>query len=147
MPRNGFTLVELMIALSVMALLASAVVMTVGGGGNQPAGEAARFASRLAAARDRAVLSGRPISAWISPSGYGFDQHQQGRWMPLDERPFEAENWAAGTAVAATGRSGSQSRLRFDSLGLPDQPMEVALVQGERRATVRVSASGEVAVR
>ena len=144
MQRNGFTLVELMVAISVMALLTSIVTLATGAGDHQPQEAAARFASRLAAARDHAVLSGQPISIWVSSSGYGFDRYAQGRWLPFAERPFEGEDWASG--VKPSNPEGRQ-RIRFDSLGLPDRSLELTLASDERTASVRVLANGEVAVR
>ena len=64
MRKNGFTLVELLVTLSVMALLASAVTLTMGGG-SKVGSEAARFASRVAATRDQAILGGTAMGIWV----------------------------------------------------------------------------------
>lgn len=143
MARNGFTLVELMIVIAVMALLASAVVLTAGTVGGGPQDAATRFASRLAAARDEAILTGRPMSAWVSPSGYGFDQLRQGRWERLDEKPFQGDDWGHDMAMSLAGEQ-ARSRVRFDSLGLPDQPLQLRLSRGGSTAAVRVAANGDV---
>ncbi|HET7816203.1 MAG TPA: GspH/FimT family pseudopilin [Sphingomicrobium sp.] len=146
MPRNGFTLVELIVVIAVMALLTGAVVLTVASPGGA-SDSATRFASRLAAARDEAVLSGRPVSAWVSPSGYGFDQLRGGRWQRMAERPFEGADWDKGTAVrTATGTGEGRMRVRFDSLGLPDQPVALRIERDGRAAGVRVAANGDVTV-
>lgn len=144
-PRNGFTLVELLVVIAVMALLTGAVVLTA----VSPAGasdSATRFAGRLAAARDQAVLSGRPVSAWVSPSGYGFDQLSAGRWQRMTDRPFEGADWGRGTTVrsAAAAAGEGRARVRFDSLGLPDQPFAVRIERDGRAAEVRVAANGDV---
>jgi len=146
-PRNGFTLVELIVVIAVMALLTGAVVLTVAA----PAGasdSATRFAGRLAAARDQAVVSGRPISAWVSPSGYGFDQLRGGRWQRLADKPFESADWGKGAtvAIAAAAAGEGRTRVRFDSLGLPDQPFAVRIARDGRSANVRVAANGDVRV-
>ncbi|HUE78644.1 MAG TPA: GspH/FimT family pseudopilin [Sphingomicrobium sp.] len=146
MPRNGFTLVELMVVIALMALMAGAVVMTVGAPGGGPAAGATRFASRLAAARDEAIVSGRPMSAWVTPSGYGFDRFQGGRWQPMSAAPFEGDNWEPGTDVKLATATEARVRVRFDSLGLPDSPASVRLVRDGRTAEVRVAANGDVAV-
>lgn len=146
MPRNGFTLVELLIVIAVMALLAGVAVMTVGSPGNAPADEASRFAGRLAAARDQAILTGRPISAWVSRSGYGFDQLREGRWQPLAEKPFKGDDWGSGMDVAVAGAGADRTRVRFDSLGTADQALGVRLSQSGQSAAVRVAPNGEVMV-
>ena len=151
MPRNGFTpngftLVEMMIVIAVMALLAGVVVMTVGAPGNAPSDAASRFASRLAAARDQAILTGRPVSAWVSPSGYGFDQLSEGHWQPLTRKPFDGADWGPGMSVDVASAGTSRARVRFDSLGMADQALGVRLSSDGRTAGVRVAPNGEVMV-
>ncbi|MDQ3471989.1 MAG: GspH/FimT family pseudopilin [Pseudomonadota bacterium] len=143
MRRNGFTLVELMVVIAVMALMAGAVAVTAGGTGSGPAAAASRFASRLAAARDEAIVSGRPVSAWVAPSGYGFDRYQGSTWQAMSAKPFQGDNWQSGTVVALAG---ARARLRFDSLGLPDRPTSFAIARDGRTARVSVAANGDVTV-
>ena len=146
MPRNGFTLVEMMIVIAVMALLAGVAVLTFGTGSAGPDEAATRFASRVAAARDQAIMTGRPISAWVSASGYGFDQLRDGRWERLEQKPFDGEDWGAGMQVGLTGAAASRARVRFDTLGVADQPLDLRLSREGKSAAVRIAASGEVTV-
>lgn len=142
MARNGFTLVELMVAIAVLALLTSAAVLTASLGDRQPREAANRLASRLAAARDEAVLTGRPMGVWVSASGYGFEQRRDGRWQAIDEKPFDGGDW--GDGISLSGQN--QQRLRFDALGLPDRPARLTLLNDGRSATIAVAAGGEVSV-
>ena len=144
MRRTGFTLVELLVVIAIMAVMAGAVVLTFAGPGSGPTESATRFASRLAAARDEAVLTGRPVSAWVAASGYGFERYQDGQWQPLTARPFAGDDWDEGTRV--DGGDDGRARIRFDSLGLPDAPAEVRLALDGRSAAVRVAANGDVTV-
>lgn len=147
MPRNGFTLVELMITIAVLALLTSVVSLTVGVSDDQPRTSAERFASRLAAARNEAVLTARPISAWVSPSGYGFDQRRAGRWVAMTERPLTGDDWGSGIRLAAgSPESAGPQRVRFDPVGLPDRPLALLLEHEGRRVEIRINANGEVSV-
>jgi len=144
--RNGFTLVEMMIVFAVAALLAGVVVLTVGSPGPGPKEAATRFASRIAAARDQAIVTGRPISAWMSASGYGFDQLRDGRWEALEQKPFQADDWGPAMQVGLTGAAASRARVNFDSLGVADQALALRLSRAGESAGVRIATSGEVTV-
>jgi general secretion pathway protein H len=145
--RNGFTLVELMVAIALMALAAGVVVLTVAAPGKDPRDAAVKFATRLAAARDRAILTGQPISAWIAPSGYGFDQYRSGRWQQLEEKPFDGADWPEGIIVTSAGESGGRARVRFDNLGMPDNPATIRLDRDGAVAEVVLVANGDVRVK
>lgn len=154
MRRDGFTLVEMLVVMLVMALLATTVVLTAGAGGRGVAADASRLASRIAAARESAITSARPVGVWISRSGYGFDVRSGGAWRPAGQKPFETIDWPAGTTVAAAGLAGEQAalsggraRLVFDNLGLPDSPLRLDIARDGRSARVTVAPNGDVEVR
>lgn len=142
MARNGFTLIELLIVIAVMALMAGVVVVTVGAGGSDAGPVADRFASRVAAARDSAVVEGRPTGVWVTASGYGFEQYRARRWEPLTVKPFEGRDWGEGIVASAGG--GPRGRVRFDSIGMPSEPLAVTIADGSASAAVRIAANGDV---
>ena len=140
----GFTLTELMIVVMLIGLAATAVVLTLPASGASARSEASRFAARVAALRDLAIIEGRPLGLWATASGYGFEQRRAGGWQPLEGGAVRAGDWASGTAVAVDGSA--QGRLHFDRLGLPDAPMRVELTSGATQALVTISPAGEVSV-
>ncbi|MHA4838402.1 GspH/FimT family pseudopilin [Sphingopyxis sp. MSC1_008] len=141
--QGGFTLVELMIVLAIMALAATAVVLTIPGEERTVRSEADRLAARLAAARDVAVIEGRSVAVNFAPSGYGFERRISGEWQPLPGRAFEQRNWPADVRFAAGDGQGA-ARILFDRVGISPTPQAVVLTGGEAREIVRVSATGEV---
>jgi general secretion pathway protein H len=140
---NGFTLVELMIVLAIMALAATAVVLTIPGEERTVRSEADRLAARLAAARDVAVIEGRSVAVNFAPSGYGFERRIAGEWQPLPGRAFEQRNWPGDVRFAAGDGQGA-ARILFDRVGISPTPQAVVLTGGDAREIVRVSATGEV---
>ena len=134
-----------MVVVTLMGLLAAAVVVNLPDprGRLTQAGE--RFAARVAAARDRAVVSERPTGLYVSASGYGFESWVDDRWQPVSDGPLSTQTWPDGVAVTAAGQPGA--RVAFDALGLPDQPVDVVLSRDDERVTVALDASGDVAVR
>jgi len=148
---NGFTLVELMITLFIIGLIAGAVVMTLPGDEAAISEDADRFAARVAAARDEAIIGSRPVAVWIASSGYGFEQRRDGHWLPMTGRGFSDMNWRQGTLARFPGSGDNEaeaparSRFVFDATGLPSAPVSILLLRGEDEGEITVSAVGEVA--
>lgn len=140
---NGFTLVELMVVLMILALAATAVVLTIPGDERTLRSEADRLAARLAAARDVAVIEGRSVAINFVPSGYGFERRVEGAWQPLPGRAFEQHGWPGGVQFTA-GEGGAAARIIFDRVGISPTPQTLLLSGGDAREIIRVSATGEV---
>ena len=153
MKRDGFTLVEMLVVMLLMALLATAVVFTAGSDEREVGADASRLASRIAAARETAITSGRPVALWVSRSGYGFDVRSAGKWHPADAKPFKPVDWPAGTAVIAAGLPGRQASLGggrarrvFDNLGRPDSPLRLDVSRNGSSSRIAVLPNGDVRV-
>ena len=151
--EQGFTLIELMVVLFIIGLVAGAVVLALPGDSAALSEDADRFAARVAAARDEAVVSARPIAVWIAPSGYGFDARQDRAWVPLDARTLPSQDWKPGTIARIEGdtdegeqKPEDQGRARFwfDATGLPNRSVTVVLARGSNSDRVVISATGEV---
>lgn len=143
--EHGFTLVELMVVIAVMAMIAGTVVMTIGSRDAGPSDVANRFASRIAAARDEAITGARPMAVWVTPSGYGFERFESSRWHRFEGKPFDARDWGEGLTVG--GSAGNRTRVGFDTIGLPDSAFSIVIGDGETQAEVAVAANGDVAVK
>ena len=143
--ERGFTLVELMVVIFIIGLGAAAVVLNLPGDERAISDDSSRFAARVAAIRDEAILQSRGMAVWVAPSGYGFEQRVNGAWEPVNDHAMRSTNWSSGTQ-AVTGESDGQARISFDSTGLPSGPLDVKLVRGDRETLVRVDGAGEVSV-
>ena len=144
--EHGFTLVELMIVITIIALASAAVVLALPDPRGRLIDDAERFAARVRAAHDSAIIEGRPVSVWVSREGYGFDRRSDGAWQPISEKPFRVTRWATDVHPAVVGNDG-RDRVTFDSTGLADAPLAVDLRRsGDIAATVRIGSDGSVKI-
>ena len=60
-PVNGFTLIELMVVLTIIGFISAAVVLAMPDPRGRVVEDADRFAARVAAARDESVVTAWPI--------------------------------------------------------------------------------------
>lgn len=140
----GFTLVELMVVVTVIALASAIAVLAIPA--NRGAHEeAARFAVRARAAHDLAIVGARPVAVWVTGAGYGFDQRVSGGWVPLADKPLRVERWDERTRVS-TGTAG-RLRVVFDSTGMADRGAELRLARGDDAASVTMGSDGSVTAR
>src|SRR5690606_17350002 len=95
--QQGFTLIELMVVLTIIGFISAAVVLAMPDPRGRVIEDADRFAARVAAARDEAIVTSRPMGVWVSASGYGFQRRAGAQWVTMEDKPFATANWKAGT--------------------------------------------------
>jgi general secretion pathway protein H len=143
--QRGFTLVELMIVLVIFALAAAAVVLAMPDPRGRIRDNAERFAARIRAAHDAAIVDARPVSVWVTAGGYGFDERVAGRWQPIDAKPLRMAQWANGVAAMPTTAAG-RDRVVFDATGMADRSLSVDLRREGQSVRVSIGANGAVRV-
>ena len=142
---NGFTLVELMIVITVIGLASAIAVWSLPDRRGRLTDEALRFAARVRAAHDVAVVEASPVSIWVTRGGYGFDRRADGAWSPITAKPLRVAQWEDGTQAAIPDSSG-RVRITFDVTGLADRPVELRLTRDRASSIVRIGADGTVRV-
>ena len=142
--RAGFTLVELMVVVTIIGLMSGLVVLSLPDGRPSLSTEAERFGARLLRAREEAVMSGRAVEVGVTPEGYDFTQSRGGERRPLTDGPFGPERWEPDTEVSG-GAGPTPPPLVFDPTGGAD-PVEVVFQRGGERLRVSVDSAGEVRV-
>lgn len=142
--EHGFTLIELMVVLTIIGFISAAVVLAMPDPRGRVIEDADRFAARVAAARDEAVVTARPMGVWVSASGYGFQYRDGAQWVAIDGKPFATASWKAGTR-ALVGKEGVR-QIGFDGTGMPTDPLTVTLAREGERVSVSVDMAGKVMV-
>ncbi|MEM8826546.1 MAG: prepilin-type N-terminal cleavage/methylation domain-containing protein, partial [Pseudomonadota bacterium] len=125
--EEGFTLVELMIVMAIVALGSAAVLLSIPGADADVRADATRFGARLIAARDQALFSGRTVAAIVDRDGYRFETRDEYGWRPLAAKPLSPARW--DDTVAADMGGDDERRIAFDAVGLADES-EIALSGG-----------------
>lgn len=142
--EDGFTLIELMVVVTIIALASAVVVFAIPDSRGRVIDEAERFAARTLAARDDAIVQSRDVRVLITASGYNVERRRRGEWQTMTEKPFKAAVWQPGTSVEI-GPDGRQA-IAFDATGAPSSPTTVILMRDNARATVTVSGNGVIRV-
>jgi len=141
--EHGFTLVELLVVLAIIGMAGAAVALAIPDPRGDLRIDGERFAARVHAVQDAAVIEARDMALWVSESGYGFERREAGRWRRIDERPFREQAWSEG-ARALVGPV-ARARIRFDATGQAE-PLDVTLMRDDGRITIRIAADGTIHV-
>lgn len=91
-PSRGFTLIELMVVLVMIAVIMAMAVLSIGDGGLQRRlqQESQRLATLIELGSDEAILRGQVVGILFDQSGYQFlfYEKESESWLPAEEESF-----------------------------------------------------------
>jgi len=149
--RAGFTLVELLVVVAIVAILAAALVIATGGSAERRlSGVAGEFAARVAHACEAAELGGRDVGMEVRLDGYAFSRFDGVAWQPYGKDDvLRPRRWPDGLRLQAT-RDGRPLDLEVEaSDGRPPlacfasgelTPFQLVLAMGDAPARYRIDA-------
>jgi general secretion pathway protein H len=139
MRSKGFTLIEVLIVLVIMAVVISLAVLSVSATGrdSQLDEESRRIEGLVGLLHERALLEGRDFGLRIEPAAYEFVVYdpRRDRWLMLDqEREYRHRELPKGVTF----------QLQLDSQTVVIKPIDRNLSSGEPPGPqVAIAASGE----
>jgi general secretion pathway protein H len=97
--QRGVSLVELLIVLSILAMVAGVVIINAPPGRSGTREAADRFAARLDFAAQEAITKGVLIGMTLEEEGYAFFSYNRGEWEVLENKHVTGEDFASDFAV------------------------------------------------
>lgn len=94
-PGYGFTLLEILVVVAIVAILTGFAVLRLRGAGVGDVldTETRRLAALTGAACEQAILQARPLGLRISAAGYDFRVAGDDAWAPVIDRRFRAREF------------------------------------------------------
>jgi general secretion pathway protein H len=138
--ESGFTLVELMVVLTILALSTAVVLLVLPDQRTSLPDTAEKLAARIALVRDEAVIAARPMAVAVDEGGYRFEERRGGDWLALGDKALKAQAWEGGI------RAEGSERIVFDSTGATERDVAIGLAREGERVSIEINASGGVHV-
>jgi general secretion pathway protein H len=141
MRSKGFTLIEILVVLVIMAVVISLAVLSIGTTGRdaQLDEESRRIEGLVDILHERALLEGRDFGIRIEPTAYEFVVYEpnRDRWLPLkDEHEFRHRDLPKGVSF----------QLELDSVNVVLKPIDRGALSADDTPPgpqVAIAASGE----
>lgn len=100
MQQKGFTLIEIIIVITIIAIMSAVVVLNVSAPNfSRFKGGAEKFSSTLSILADEAIYSGDVISCNISQTNMTCSRYHDGEWVDMDLRRVVSWGWPKDFSV------------------------------------------------
>ena len=131
---GGFSLIEILVVVVILAVTAVAVTLAIGGAGGerQLERDAERLRALIAYACERAEVSGREIGVGLDRDGYRFVSSSHVDWLPEKDDELRPRKWSVPADVDLS-RGGQRVDIGDD---FPEKPQLVCFSSGELTAFV-----------
>lgn len=150
----GISLIEILVGISILAIVAFAVTLSVQPSNDELREEAQRLAVRLDQAGREAIATGQPVGLAVDGEHYAFYRYVDGRWWALEDHPtLRARHLPDnirldlrdGYTVPPQARAGVFPAFWFDPAGL-SEPFRLQLESEGRAIELDRDQTGAIAL-
>ncbi|RUO62585.1 pilus assembly FimT family protein [Pseudidiomarina insulisalsae] len=148
---KGFTLVEVMVTIAIIAVMAITVTFVVPDQQNDALDDSAEdLYQRIRYAQEYALLRHAILGLRLDERGYTFVQWQDKKWQPLDYRGLRAQEWPEGVVYEIDSETEALLGQDEDAVEAFFAPPEDARVSAEEREAQQpqlwILGSGDISV-
>ena len=153
-PQKGFTLIEIMVVIVIVAVLMGAVTLSFPPVGDKLLKEnTERFSALISLAQDESILQSAEIALEIDDKGYGFYRNENNSWAALSEAPFKKRQLPAditsklfldGISTSLEERENGSPQIVFLSSGEMTPFIYQLFHENKSSSTMKVNATGEI---
>ena len=150
MRRSGFTLLELLLVMTIIGILAATVTLAVSDSGQRQRlqTEAERVALAIELARTQALTRNEIWGLSVAPTTYAFQVYDlnAGEWREVEEQPFQRRTAEAGVVFRAQTNFArlAQAGNRVDEESTPTERLLQGNSDGDPPPTIAIFPGGEV---
>lgn len=153
----GVSLIEILVAISILAVVSAAVVLTMTPGSDPLREEADRLALSFRHASQEAIVRGQPVGFSIGEDGetYLYSTYADGRWWPIRNHPTLTQHHLSDAVTLGLPEAGEIAEPRTETVLLPDlwfdpaamtEPFAVRLLYRADAVEIAWTAAGDVRV-
>ncbi len=148
--QNGFTLIEIMIVLVIIAIMSGVAVLSVGSASySQFQGEAVKISNTLEIIADESVYTNSVITCIVKPDGFICRGYRNGEWRDINLKNLISWSWPKNITIKSSTVNGRPlkdgEKIRFFPSGNIAQ-YSFQITDGIRNAWVDGNMSGEFQV-
>ena len=148
--QHGFTLIEIMIALVIIAIMSGVTVLSIGSASySKFQGESVKIPNTLEIIADESVYTNSVITCSVKPDGFVCRGYRDGEWRDINLQKLISWSWPKNITIKSALENGhvlkDDEKIRFSPSGNIEQ-YSFQITDGVHNAWVDGNINGEFQV-